>query len=187
MLFSRARVRSSGVHSSTMTHGIVMKDRDTRRAGSSSATKGVQANGSERRHARTQPADVLSRYTLSPGTFSFPRARPFPVLYCLPAFVTRPPSHPSPSGFGQMNRIQGFNNFSPIIPILFARLSILLPVRCLTALQIYRFTDFYYNSRLHLLRGSTVSFYSHLGFKNSGLNWLFMNARYITRNKDMFT
>lgn len=56
--------------SSTTTHRIVMRDRDTRRVFPPPRGKPSRPRrgGSERRHARTRPADVLSRYS---HAFSF--------------------------------------------------------------------------------------------------------------------
>lgn len=47
--------------------------------------EGSRTDGSERRHARTRPADVLSQYSLS-LSFSLSSAL-FSALHCLPAFV----------------------------------------------------------------------------------------------------
>lgn len=87
-------IRSGSVHFSTMTHGIVMKDRDTR-GGFFLGDEGSRANGSESRHARTRPADVLSRYTL-PRSLLFSSRAPFFRPSLSSRFCTRPWNHPSP-------------------------------------------------------------------------------------------
>lgn len=118
VLLLLVRIRSGSVHFSTMTHGIVMKDRDTR-GGSSSATKGAEPTV-RRVVTRERGQLTFSLDTLSLGAFSFPRARPFSALHCLPAFVRGHGTTLLPSyGVEKMDHTPSFNNFSRIIPILF--------------------------------------------------------------------